>query len=166
MGSRIVVGIADYKLANAPDTLVTYALGSCVGISLYDAQAKLGGLAHIMLPDSGMAAVCATEGRMKFADTAIPDVLGALVKAGADGRRLTAKIAGGANMFRAQGALDADGVSHIGQKNVERVRSVLGSLGIPIVAAETGENYGRTLFVDLESGKMIVQSLGRSTKEV
>ena len=94
MGNLIVVGISDYKLAKDPGVLVTYALGSCVGICIYDRRLKIGGLSHIMLPDSTMF----TRGeinRMKFADTAVGDMLQSLISKGADKRTLVAKIAGG-----------------------------------------------------------------------
>lgn len=162
MNKLLVVGISDYKFAKNPEVIVTYALGSCVGICLYDNQRKIGGLSHIMLPESSMFQKSELN-RMKFADTAIVDLVADLKKLGADARRLTAKIAGGAQMFEVQqGSL----IGTIGDRNVQSVKTVLSSLRIPIIAEDTGLNYGRTVYFDLETGIMKVQSLNRSVKEL
>lgn len=161
MSDLLVVGISDYKFARNPNVIVTYALGSCVGICLYDKQLKIGGLSHIMLPESSMFSKNDIN-RMKFADTAIVDLVQELCKLGADRRRLTAKIAGGAQMFEVQqGSL----VGTIGDRNITSVKSTLHSLKIPILAEDTGLNYGRTVYFDLETGIMKVQSLSRSIRE-
>jgi chemotaxis protein CheD len=161
MSDFLVVGISDYKYARNPNIFVTYALGSCVGICLYDKQLKIGGLSHIMLPESSMFSKNDIN-RMKFADTAIPDLVQELLKLGADRRRLTAKIAGGAQMFEVQaGSL----VGTIGDRNAASVKSTLHSLKIPILAEDTGLNYGRTVYFDLDTGIMKVQSLSRSIRE-
>jgi chemotaxis protein CheD len=161
MSDLLVVGISDYKFARNPNVFVTYALGSCVGICLYDKQLKIGGLSHIMLPESSMFSKNDIN-RMKFADTAIFDLVQDLVKLGADRRRLTAKIAGGAQMFEVQqGSL----VGTIGDRNIVSVKNTLHSLKIPIIAEDTGLNYGRTVYFDLDTGIMKVQSLSRSIRE-
>ena len=161
MSDLLVVGISDYKLARNPNVIVTYALGSCIGICLYDKQVKIGGLSHIMLPESSMFTNNDIN-RMKFADTAIVDLVKDLVKLGADRRRLTAKIAGGAQMFEVQqGSL----VGTIGDRNTVSVKNTLKGLNIPILAEDTGLNYGRTVYFDLETGIMKVQSLSRSIRE-
>ena len=161
MSDLLVVGISDYKLARCPNVFVTYALGSCVGICLYDKQAKVGGLSHIMLPESNMFKNNEIN-RMKFADTAIVDLVQNLVKLGADRRKLTAKIAGGAQMFEVQqGSL----VGTIGDRNIVSVKNTLHELKIPILAEDTGLNYGRTVYFDLDTGIMKVQSLSRSIRE-
>ena len=161
MSDFLIVGISDYKYARNPNVFVTYALGSCVGICLYDKQLKIGGLSHIMLPESSMFSKNDIN-RMKFADTAIPDLVQNLVTLGADRRRLTAKIAGGAQMFEVQaGSL----VGTIGDRNTASVKSTLHSMKIPIIAEDTGLNYGRTVYFDLDTGVMKVQSLSRSIRE-
>ncbi len=100
---------------------------------------------------------------MKFADTAIADMVQEMAKLGADRRRLTAKIAGGAQMFEVQqGSL----MGTIGDRNVSSVRDTLRRLGIPVIAEDTGSNYGRTVYFDLDTGIMKVQSLGRGTREL
>ncbi|MDR0424661.1 MAG: chemotaxis protein CheD [Clostridiales Family XIII bacterium] len=160
MSGLIKVGISDYAKSRAPDIIVTYALGSCVGICLYDNVRKIGGLSHIMLPESSMASRTETN-RMKFADTALDDITRELMGMGAG--RLTAKIAGGAQMF-AVSAMGAMG--DIGGRNVRAVKAALARLKIPIIAEDTGRDYGRTVYFDLSTGIMKVQSIGKSTQEL
>ncbi|MDR3072012.1 MAG: chemotaxis protein CheD [Clostridiales Family XIII bacterium] len=159
MEETIVIGIADFKLAKAPVTLVTYALGSCVGISIYDERAKIGGLAHIMLPYSSMMQHHGPESRLKFADTGIADMLDALLHRGASKSALRAKIAGGANMFKSSAT---SSLSAVGMQNVESVRTTLRNLEIPIIAEDTGRDYGRTVYVDMNNGEMRIRSLGNN----
>ncbi|MDF2653966.1 MAG: cheD2 [Bacillota bacterium] len=161
MSELLVVGISDYKLARCPNVFVTYALGSCVGICLYDRQAKVGGLSHIMLPESSMFSKNEVN-RMKFADTAIVDLVRELTRLGGNNRRLVAKIAGGAQMFEVQ---PGSAIGTIGERNIVSVKNTLHSLNIPIIAEDTGLNYGRTVYFDLDTGIMKVQSLSRSIKE-
>ena len=160
MSGLIKVGISDYANARAPEIIVTYALGSCVGICLYDGAKKIGGMSHIMLPESGMASKN-DNNRMKFADTAIVDITRDLMKMGAG--RLVGKIAGGAQMF-ATPSMGAMG--NIGDRNVKAVKAALSLLKIPIIAEDTGRDYGRTVFFDLNTGIMKVQSIGKSTHEL
>jgi chemotaxis protein CheD len=162
MSEQHVVGISDRKVASAPDSIVTYALGSCVGVALYDVRSKIGGLAHIMLPDSGMVRDAAVN-RMKFADTGVADLVSEMVARGAVRGGVTAKIAGGSNMFRIS---DGSRLGNIGGRNVDGVRAALDRLGIKIVAEDVGRDYGRTLTFDLMTGKVSVQSLGKGTKEI
>ena len=161
MSDLLVVGISDYKLARNPNAFVTYALGSCVGICLYDKQLKVGGLSHIMLPESSMFTKSDIN-RMKFADTAVVDLVQELVKLGANRSRLVAKIAGGAQMFEVQ---QGSMIGTIGDRNTASVKKTLQSLKIPIIAEDTGLNYGRTVYFDLDTGIMKVQALSRSIKE-
>ena len=163
MNEMISVGISDYKTSKAPDTLVTYALGSCVGIMLYDAQAQIGGLSHIMLPSSSLKADGIVDDRMKYADTAIPDMIASLEKLGANPKALKAKIAGGANMFNTKGTSFVD---TIGLRNVEAVHHALAEYGIPLVAEDVGENYGRTVYFLLEDGVVKIQSVNKSVNEI
>ncbi|MBR0597557.1 chemotaxis protein CheD [Sinanaerobacter chloroacetimidivorans] len=161
MSELLVVGISDYKFSRNPNVLVTYALGSCIGICLYDKQMKIGGLSHIMLPESSMFSKNEIN-RMKFADTAIVDLIQEMRRYGANVSKLTAKIAGGAQMFEVQ---QGSAIGTIGDRNIKSVKSVLQSLRIPLLAEDTGLNYGRTVYFDLETGIMKVQSLSRNVKE-
>ena len=161
MNEVLIVGISDYKLERNPNVIATYALGSCVGICLYDKFAKVGGLSHIMLPESSMFSRNEIN-RMKFADTAVVDLVQALIRIGADRKRLTAKIAGGAKMFEVQ---PGSPMGTIGERNINSVKNILYSLKIPIIGEDTGLNYGRTVYFDLETGIMKVQVLSRNIKE-
>ena len=157
MSATIKVGIADLNVAQSPDILVTYALGSCVGICLYDRVKKIAGLSHIMLPDSTV-----THGAVqiaRFADTAIPKLVQQMVARGATKRVLTAKIAGGARMFA---SANNSSLSNIGQRNVQAVKEALAKQGIPIIAEDTGKDYGRTLFFNTEDGIMHIK-IGRAS---
>lgn len=154
----ITVGIADMKVAKSDDTLVTYALGSCVGICLFDPVLKIGGLGHIMLPSITETKTPSNEQR--YADSCIPVMLREMEKLGCRKVRLTAKIAGGAKMFNIDGVRAFD----IGQRNIASVKKVLQDLGIRIVAEDTGLNYGRTVYFYTDSGQMLVKSFACGTK--
>ncbi|MEG0178208.1 MAG: chemotaxis protein CheD [Oscillospiraceae bacterium] len=152
--STITVGIADINIAKNEDILVTYALGSCVGICLYDSQIKLAGLAHIMLPSS-LQLVNVTNQPYKFADTGIKELLKMMKVNGANPMRLRAKIAGGAQMFA---ALTNSSLANIGGRNTEAVKQMLTMMRIPVVAEDTGKDYGRTLYFDAATGTMRIKS--------
>lgn len=157
--SNITIGISDLNVCKSPDVLVTYALGSCVGICLIDAVAGIGGMSHIMLPDS-KAAVNGAATPMRFADTAIPMLISKMTLMGASRSRLKAKIAGGAVMFST-----ASDRFNIGERNVCAVKEVLRREGIPIVAQDTGLDYGRTLFFYTDTGIMEVKAAAKGVKE-
>ena len=150
--SNITVGISDWKICGTEDTLVTYALGSCIGTCIYDKDAGLAGMSHIMLPDS-KSMRDNNVNRMKFADTALPDMVKEMVKRGASMQRLTAKIAGGAVMFPTQNQS-----FNIGEHNIQAVKKALLALKIPIIADDTGLNFGRTVYFNGSDGRMIVRS--------
>jgi len=159
MTGALNVGISDWKVNKGEGTIVTYALGSCVGICLWDSVTQIGGLSHIMLPDSKGVTAGAATNRMKFADTAIPDMLKKMLGMGAGQARIKAKIAGGAQMFQ---------TSHekfnIGDRNVVSVKDTLRQLGIPIIAQDTGLNYGRTVFFTTGDGKVEVKSSAKGVR--
>lgn len=161
MPELIKVGMADYKVGRAPDTLISYGLGSCIGISLYDPQTKIGGLLHIMLPDSNQSR--ANENRAKFADTGIPDMLNELVRMGAAKSRLVAKLAGGSQMFAFANASD---IMRVGLRNASASKEILKKLSIPIVGEDTGGSYGRTVQIDLSTGVYKVKTIDKGDKEL
>ena len=155
MSQQVKVGISDLNVVRAPDSLVTFALGSCVGICLYDRVTKVAGLSHIMLP---VNANHDAKQVYRFADTALPVLVQKMVAMGAAKARLTAKIAGGASMFS---GMPSGALSHIGERNVAAVREALAKLGIPIVANDTGKNYGRTVYLYADTGVMQVKSANK-----
>ncbi len=159
MSKTIVVGISDYNVVTIGDVLVTYALGSCVGICLYDPVSKVAGLSHIMLPtitdftDSRLTAQPA-----KYADTAIELLLQQMLGSGVVRIRLRAKIAGGAQMFA---PINNTSLAGIGERNVLAVKKELSRLRIPIVAEDTGKNYGRTVYFGADDGLMKIKSVNK-----
>lgn len=161
MGVVIKVGMADLKTAKAPDILTTLGLGSCIGIALWDSTTKIGGLAHIMLPDS--TKIRNNSNIAKFADTGIVELVRQMEALGAPKRRLVAKIAGGAKMFEVSGTTS---VGNIGEKNAIASKKVLEELGIPILAEDTGLNYGRTVELDCSNGDYIIKAVGKSVKTI
>ncbi len=156
--ANLTIGIGDLKVCKSPDVLVTYALGSCVGICLLDSSTGVGGLSHIMLPDSTVG-VNAAANPMRFADTAIPMLIREMEKLGASRSRLRAKIAGGATMFTL-----ANDKFNIGDRNVSEVKKMLARERIPILAEDTGADYGRTVFFYPETGVMEIRAAARGTK--
>lgn len=161
MANLIKVGMADYKVGRSPATLISYGLGSCIGISLYDPQTKIGGLLHIMLPDSKQAR--ASDNPAKFADTGIPLLLNDVVAMGASKSRLVAKIAGGAQMFAFANATD---IMRVGNRNADAVKQILRRHGIKVIAEDTGGNYGRTVQIDLNTGVYKVKTIDRGEKDI
>ena len=141
---NLIVGIADIKIAKKPDKLITYALGSCVGIAIYDIKNNIGGLAHILLPSSSLFQD--NDNQMKFADTAIPLLIRKLREAGAEKHYLNAKIAGGANMFYKTSHIS---FYDIGNSNVTIVQKKLNELKIPIISQDMGGVISRTMTLDL-----------------
>lgn len=161
MGKMIKVGMADYNICKAPDAITTLGLGSCVGVCLLDSSKKLAGMAHIMLPDSKL--VKNNSNIAKFADTGIDACIEMMVKAGANRRGLTAKIAGGAQMFAFGSNND---MLRIGARNVEAVKAKLRQLGIRILAEETGDSYGRTIEFYPESGGLLIKAAGKEKRMI
>lgn len=159
MGKIIQVGMADLKLAKTPDKLMTAGLGSCIGICVIDSAARLGTLAHIMLPNSSQAKNA--QNRAKFADSAIEMLLEEMKKNGASRARLTAKIAGGAQMFKFSG--DSD-IMKIGERNTQAVLENLQKHRIRLLAQDTGGNYGRTITFDVETGDLLVRTIGHGER--
>jgi len=154
MKNLIKVGMADYKVGKNPDSLITYGLGSCVGIAMIDDRSRIGGLAHIMLPSSRDMSV--TTNIAKFADTCLEAMINELIAMGAKKNYFTAKIAGGAQMFSFTTNSD---VMKIGAKNVVSVKEILAKYGIKIIAEDTGGNFGRTVEFDLETGEFKIKTI-------
>jgi chemotaxis protein CheD len=158
---NIIVGVADMKITNDRQaTLVTYALGTCIGLTLYDPVAKVGGLLHFMLPDSQINAQKAKSNPWMFADTAIPLFLGEIFKFGAEKRRLKVKIAGGAAI------LDESRYFDIGARNYEMLKKILQEHDLMIHGEDIGGLCNRTLCLELATGRVFVKSSGNEIKEI
>lgn len=153
--------MADLNVCPYPDAITTLGLGSCVGVVLYDATAKYAGLAHVMLPDS--TAIRNNSNKAKFADTGIDELVRRMEAAGASRKRMTAKIAGGAQMFAFNSTSD---MVRVGERNVEACKKKLRELGIKIIAEDTGLNHGRTIEFYTETGVLRIKSVGKPVKEI
>lgn len=160
MIETVRVGMAEYKVAKSPGVLLSLGLGSCVGVALYDSTKKIGGLAHIMLPDSNLSSR-RDFNPGKFADTAIDMLIDNMEKIGADPKRLTAKIAGGAQMFQIK---SDNSIMQIGKRNVEAVRLKLAILNVKIISEDVEGNYGRTIEFNCETGELTIKTIGHGIK--
>lgn len=160
MNGVISVGMADYKTARSPDILLTAGLGSCIGICVHDPILKVGGMAHIMLPTANGSI---GGNPAKYADTALELLLKEITGLGAMKSRLRAKIAGGAQMFSFPGKPP---VLKIGDRNAEAVEHELKKNGIPILAADIGGSFGRTIHFDVGTGELRIRTINHGEKVV
>lgn len=158
---EIRVGIADLNTAFSPDRIITVGLGSCIGIAMYDKTKSLGGLAHIMLPDSTQFNNVTNP--LKFADLAVLILIEKLERLGASKRNLKAKIAGGASMFNFP---DKSMIMDIGNRNGIAVKNTLRKYSIPIIGEDVGGNKGRTMILDNSDGSVKIKTVGMDMKEL
>lgn len=163
MAKTVVVGMAQAAVASAPELIETKALGSCVGVILYDPIRKVGGLAHPMLPIYDPSRVTSEEGKLKFVDSSIDFLLSRLKTSGAKRDCIWAKIAGGANMFP---DIFTKGITGVGEKNIESAKSYLKKLGIRIIAKDVGGSVGRTIIFDTSTGVLNVRSIKFGQKDM
>jgi len=141
-----------------PQNISTLGLGSCVGVVLYDKTTKIGGMVHIVLPDSKNAP---GANKAKFADTGVEELLNQMLKAGANRRAIVAKMAGGAHMF---GGINASDTLKVGQRNAFMSKINIIKLKIPLVAEDVGGTYGRTIELNTADGSLMVKTVGKGVK--
>jgi chemotaxis protein CheD len=158
--SVIAVGLGDLFVSKTED-LVAYSLGSCIGICLWDPIAKVAAMSHVVLPTAPASGPVATPG--KFGDTAVPAMLDALTRAGAQKFRLQCKIAGGAAVLAIGGG---GSLPKIGERNIESVKEALAKVNIRILGQETGGNQGRTVRLEPPSGRVLVRTVRGSEIEL
>jgi chemotaxis protein CheD len=144
-------------VGTAADVLVTLGLGSCVAIMLHDRRAGVGGLAHVLLPEPALARD--RHNSAKFAATAVPMLIDELAGMGAVGRRLEARLAGGASMFA---TLMVPGSLNMGERNIRASREALRKAGIPILGEAVGGDFGRSVRFHVGEGRTVVSSVGRA----
>ncbi|WP_442505461.1 chemotaxis protein CheD [Novipirellula sp. SH528] len=144
------VRMGEMQVGGNGDTLRTL-LGSCIGLALYDRRRKIGGLAHIVLPESRGK----TERLGKYIDTAIPGLIAKMQTFAGENLKLTAKIAGGASMF------STSGVNNIGQQNIEACQQLLTDFRIPLLASHCGGERGRRMSFDIENGTVVIEVVGQ-----
>jgi len=149
-----IIGIAEMKISSRPgDLLITYALGSCLGITIYDAQAQVGGMLHAMLPVSTVNPAKAAANPSMFVDTGVPELFKACYKAGAKREHLILKVAGGASLYQ-QGTEDQ---FQIGKRNFLMLRKLLWKNNILIKAFDVGENFSRTMSLEIGTGEVLLK---------
>jgi len=148
------IGIAEMKVAKAPDRIVTLGLGSCVGLTLYDPMTKIGGMVHIMLPSS--AEMSDPANKAKFADTAVPVLINAMVKAGANRLMLRAKLTGGASMFQSTGS---NSLMNIGERNAKMCKEALKAQRINVMSEDIGGKSGRSIELNCDTGELQIRTV-------
>ena len=159
--TSLIVGISDCKVTRDPDAvLVTYALGSCIAVALYDPGAKVGGLLHYMLPESAIDAAKAARNPFMFADTGIPKLIEAIRANGGEPKRMLVRLAGGAQV------LDSEGVFQIGKRNYLAARRILWKAGILIAAEAVGGEVSRTARMEVATGRMWVRESSGVEREL
>jgi chemotaxis protein CheD len=155
------VKVADYAVRRGGHVLTTIGLGSCVAIALYDRDTRIGALAHILLPSPNMSREATNPA--KFPETIVPVMLEEMRTLGTRNAGVCAKIVGGASMF---GQLASGSGINIGERNVHATRDALAAAGVPIVAEDTGLDYGRSVYFHLADGRLEVRSLKRGDRVI
>jgi chemotaxis protein CheD len=159
MPEQIVVGIADCRVSGVPGiTLATYALGSCIAVAIHDPITRVGGLLHLMLPESSISREKAELNPYMFADTGIPRLFRQAYSEGAEKSRLVVRIAGGAQV------MDAGGVFNVGKRNQVAVKKLLWKAGVMIHAEALGGTESRTVRLDVNTGRLHMR-LGSGKEE-
>jgi chemotaxis protein CheD len=155
----ITIGISEMAISTREeDTLVTYALGSCVGLTLYDTCAKVGGLIHSMLPLSKIDPTKAQHHPCMFVDTGVPALLQALFDLGAQRKNLIAKVAGGSHI------MDDAGIFNIGERNYTVLRKLLWKNNILVTGEDVGGSIARTMYLNMNTGKTVLKMAGREVE--
>lgn len=152
----MLIRVAEYKAGRAGDILLTIGLGSCVAVALHDPEAKVGGLAHILLPSPALSRRDPAPG--KFPQTAIPLLLQEMAALGARPARVSARLAGGASMFT---NLQPTGTVQMGERNLVATRAALAHHNIPLVGSAVGGDFGRTIRFFVDDGRIEVSAVRR-----
>lgn len=158
---RIIVGVADMKVSQQPGSmLITYSLGSCIGVAVYDPVARVGGLLHFMLPESQIDPEKARRNPWMFADTGIPLLFKEVYKYGAEKGRLIVKVAGGSQI------MDDKGFFNIGKRNYAAMRKIFWRNNVLIKAEAVGGMNNRTVRLEMATGKVWLKSSGEGEREL
>ena len=159
--NSLVVGIGDCQVTSRPgDVLITYALGSCIGIAIHDPVAKVGGLLHLMLPESTINPERSQQNPFVFADTGIPLLFRRAYECGAQKHRIVVSVAGGAQV------LDEQTIFNIGKRNHAAVRKILWKAGLLIKSEAVGGSAARTMRLDTETGQVWLRTSGEADCEM
>jgi len=156
---KLVVGVGDMKVSNKPeDRIITYSLGSCIGIGIYDFHARVGGLLHFMLPESTIDSEKAGKKPFMFADTGIPVLFKTSYKYGAQKSRMKIIVVGGAQI------LDQKGLFNIGKRNYMAVKKIFFKNNVITDYEEVGGSVNRTISINIETGEMLIKTSGKGEK--
>lgn len=158
---KTIVGVSDMKVSNSKDeSLITYSLGSCIGVVIYDVQAHTGGMLHYMLPDSNLDKGKAEKNPFMFADTGIPALFKATYALGAKKNRMRVVVVGGAQI------LDQNGFFNIGKRNHMALRKLFFKNGVIVDFEDVGGNVNRTIRIEIGSGEIYMKTSGKSEERV
>lgn len=156
---KIIVGMADMRITDDPNaTLITYSLGSCIGVSIYDPVAKIGGLLHYMLPEASLDSEKARQRPFMFADSGIPMLFKKSYELGAKKQRLQVKVAGGSQI------LDDNGYFNIGKRNYAALRKLFWKNNVMIDGEDVGGSVNRTMSLNMTDGKVLLKISGKEEK--
>ncbi len=158
----LVVGVGDCKITADPESeLITYALGSCIAVAIWDPVARVAGLLHFMLPDSAVdRASGGRDAPFRYADTGTPMLFRSAYDRGAEKRRLVVRIAGGAAVF------DDGGIFNIGQRNLAALRKILWKAGVLVQAEDVGGAVSRTVRLHNADGRFMIRCAGEPEREL
>ena len=156
--NRVTIGLAEMRVIRPPQSIITYGLGSCVGLVLYDKVTKISGMVRIVLPHYNKS--LPNVNIAKCADTAVAALLTNMLKEGAKRPSIVAKMAGGAHMFKSA----TNPLLMVGEKNVAVTKQMLKKLSIPLVAEDVLGNSGRTVEFFPETGNYSIKVLGKGEK--
>ena len=152
---KLVVKVSDAKISSNPeDTLITYSLGSCIGVCVYDTAKKIGALLHYQLPTASLSPEKAQQNPFMFADSGLKIILNKMLEMGASKRNMVATVAGGAAINIAPKGFD------IGKRNHLAIRKIMWKLGIPIQNEDVGGDTPRTVFMDMSNGAVTIKRSG------
>ncbi len=158
---KVIVGVSDMKVSGDPEeTLVTYSLGSCIGVAVYDHEARVAGLLHYMLPSSTLDKDKAAKNPFMFADTGIPNLFKSAYALGAQKQRMIVSVVGGAQV------LDQKGFFNIGKRNHMALRKIFFKNNVIIRTEEVGGNVNRTIRIDVNSGDIYLKTSGKGEKRI
>jgi len=152
----MIVGVSDMKVSNDPDSrIITYSLGSCIGIAIYDSTALVGGIAHFMLPDSNLDKEKARKKPFMFADTCIPKLFKAAYALGGKKEKMRVILVGGSQI------LDQKGFFNIGKRNHMAARKIFWKNKVLVDYEDVGGNSNRTIKLGLKRGQVILKVSGK-----
>lgn len=158
---KTIVGVSDMKVSNNKDeSLITYSLGSCIGVVIYDPQVKVGGMLHYMLPESSLDKNKAEKNPFMFADTGIPALFKATYSLGAKKNRMRVVVVGGAQI------LDQKGFFNIGKRNHMALRKMFFKNGVIVDHEDVGGNVNRTIRIEISSGDIFMKTSGKAEEKL